>query len=180
MRRRTFIRLFNAATGASPRAWLVAQRMQRAEEPLESTTLSIEQIAPRVGYASAAVFREQFTRGRGVPPRDCQRIFSHTYARAIRARPTPGGPSDPLSQFQSCGADTGRGTARLPRGLPEPGWRCQELSAAVLRQSLGSTATSALQTCVHEYSTFGASAASASANRVRQRVPEGRHHGRRP
>jgi transcriptional regulator GlxA family with amidase domain len=76
MSRRSFIRHFKAATGASPHAWLLAQRLNLAEELLETTDRSIEQIACHVGYRSAAVFREQFTLRRGVTPRDYRRTFS--------------------------------------------------------------------------------------------------------
>jgi len=75
MSRRSFARHFKAATGATPHAWLLSQRLSRAEELLETTTLPIEQIADRVGYRSAAVFREQFTARRGVPPRDYRQTF---------------------------------------------------------------------------------------------------------
>lgn len=75
MSRRSFARHFKAATGATPHAWLLSQRISRAEELLETTTLPIEQIADRVGYRSAAVFREQFTARRGVPPRDYRQTF---------------------------------------------------------------------------------------------------------
>jgi transcriptional regulator GlxA family with amidase domain len=78
MSRRSFVRHFKAATGATPHAWLLSQRLSRAEELLETTTLPIEQIAGRVGYRSAAVFREQFTARRGVAPRDYRRTFSQT------------------------------------------------------------------------------------------------------
>jgi transcriptional regulator GlxA family with amidase domain len=76
MSRRSFVRHFKAATGATPHAWLLSQRLGRAEELLETTGLSIEQIAGMVGYRSAAVFREQFTARRGVAPRDYRRAFS--------------------------------------------------------------------------------------------------------
>jgi len=69
---------FGAATGATPHAWLLSQRLGRAEELLETTSLSIEQIAGMVGYRSAAVFREQFAARRGVAPRDYRRSFSRT------------------------------------------------------------------------------------------------------
>src|SRR6266571_676329 len=67
-----------AATGATPHAWLLSQRLSRAEELLETTTLPIEQIADQVGYRSAAVFREQFTARRGIAPRDYRRTFRRT------------------------------------------------------------------------------------------------------
>ncbi|WP_433438355.1 GlxA family transcriptional regulator [Nonomuraea sp. CA-141351] len=83
MSRRTFARAFKAATGASPHAWLLAQRLDRAEQLLETTDLPIEEIAHRVGYGTATVFREQFILRRGVAPRD--------YRRAFRQYPHPVG-----------------------------------------------------------------------------------------
>jgi transcriptional regulator GlxA family with amidase domain len=77
MSRRSFIRHFKAATGATPHAWLLTQRLNLAEELLETTTLSMEDIAERVGYRSAGVLREQFTLRRGVAPRDYRRTFTH-------------------------------------------------------------------------------------------------------
>ncbi|MDN3355727.1 helix-turn-helix domain-containing protein [Actinomadura sp. DC4] len=75
MSRRSFVRHFKAATGASPHAWLLAQRLSLAEELLETTDLTVERIAGRVGYRSAAVFREQFVLHRGVAPREYRRTF---------------------------------------------------------------------------------------------------------
>ena len=77
MSRRSFVRHFKAATGASPHAWLLGQRLSLAEELLETTSLPVEQVAERVGYRSAAVFREQFAARRGLAPRDYRRAFSH-------------------------------------------------------------------------------------------------------
>jgi len=78
MSRRSFIRHFKAATGATPHAWLRTQRLNLAEELLEVTGLTMEQIADRTGYRSAAALREQFTQRRGVPPRDYRRAFART------------------------------------------------------------------------------------------------------
>jgi transcriptional regulator GlxA family with amidase domain len=78
MSRRSFVRHFNAATGATPYAWLLSQRLSLAEEMLETTSLPVEQIAARAGYRSAAVFREQFTARRGIAPRDYRKTFSRT------------------------------------------------------------------------------------------------------
>src|SRR6185437_16270312 len=75
MSRRSFVRHFKAATGATPHAWLLGQRMSRAEELLETTDRPVEQIAGQVGFRSAAVFREQFAARRGVAPRDYRRTF---------------------------------------------------------------------------------------------------------
>ncbi len=78
MSRRSFIRHFRSATGTSPHAWLRTQRLSLAEELLETTNLSVEQVATRVGYRNAAVFREQFVLHRGVSPSDYRRTFSHS------------------------------------------------------------------------------------------------------
>lgn len=78
MSKRSFARRFTAATGTTPHAWLRSLRLSRAEELLETTDLPVEEIAHRVGYASAAVLREQFVRRRGVPPRSYRRAFTST------------------------------------------------------------------------------------------------------
>lgn len=72
---RSFARHFHAATGSTPRAWLLAQRVQAAEALLETGDLPVEEIARRVGFGTAAGLREQFVRRRGVPPRDYRRSF---------------------------------------------------------------------------------------------------------
>lgn len=73
---RSFARRFKAATGTTPHAWLLGQRLHRAEELLESADLPIEEIARRVGFGTAAALREQFVRRRGVSPRDYRRAFA--------------------------------------------------------------------------------------------------------
>jgi transcriptional regulator GlxA family with amidase domain len=72
---RSFARHFRAATGTTPRAWLLGQRLQRAEELLEGGDLPVEEVARRVGFGTAAALRDQFVRRRGVPPRDYRRAF---------------------------------------------------------------------------------------------------------
>jgi transcriptional regulator GlxA family with amidase domain len=78
MSRRSFARRFKAATGTTPHAWLLTHRLNLAEELLETTDLSIEEIARRTGYGSASVLREQFVLRRGVAPRDYRRTFAQT------------------------------------------------------------------------------------------------------
>jgi transcriptional regulator GlxA family with amidase domain len=73
--RRTFIRRFRDATGSTPYAWLLEQRLNRAEELLETTTAPIEEVARRCGFGTAAVLRERFVDRRGVPPQAYRRGF---------------------------------------------------------------------------------------------------------
>ena len=75
---RSFARHFQALTGTSPRAWLLGQRLQAAEELLEGGDLSVEEVARRVGFGTAAGLRQQFVKRRGVPPRDYRRSFRRT------------------------------------------------------------------------------------------------------
>lgn len=73
---RSFARQFKEATGTTPRAWLLGQRLHRAEELLETADLPVEEVARRVGFGTAAALREQFVRRRGVSPRDYRRAFA--------------------------------------------------------------------------------------------------------
>lgn len=72
---RTFNRRFKAVTGTTPKAWLMHQRLARAQEMLETTSMSIDEVARNIGYASGTVFREQFVKHRGMPPREYRRTF---------------------------------------------------------------------------------------------------------
>jgi transcriptional regulator GlxA family with amidase domain len=73
---RSFARHFKAATGATPHAWLLSQRLHRAEELLETADVPVEEVARRAGFGTAAALREQFVRRRGVPPRDYRKAFA--------------------------------------------------------------------------------------------------------
>lgn len=78
MSTRTFARRFKLATGTTPHAWVRAQRLNRAEELLETTDLPIEQIAHEAGFGAVAVLREQFVKRRGVSPRAYRSMFHRT------------------------------------------------------------------------------------------------------
>ena len=73
---RTFARRFRAETGTTPHAWVTAQRLQAAEELLERTGLSVDQVAAEVGFGNAAALRHHFTRARGVSPQQYRRQFA--------------------------------------------------------------------------------------------------------
>ncbi|MGK5447852.1 helix-turn-helix domain-containing protein [Streptomyces radiopugnans] len=61
----------------------MAQRVQPARRRLETTRLSVEQIAVRTGMGTAATLRRHFGRTVGVPP--------EPYRRWFRARGEAGG-----------------------------------------------------------------------------------------
>lgn len=72
---RTLHRRFNEQFGESPAQWLSRMRVQRAQELLERSRLSVEQIVSQVGLGSAANFRLQFQRIVGVSPSHYRKSF---------------------------------------------------------------------------------------------------------
>src|SRR5215469_5594762 len=76
MSRRTLQREFTASTGLSPRQWLLAERVERAKELLETTRLTAQGIATRVGLGSAESLRHHFRRRVGTTPGQYRRRFS--------------------------------------------------------------------------------------------------------
>ncbi|MFD0203897.1 MULTISPECIES: GlxA family transcriptional regulator [Saccharothrix] len=77
MSERTFARRFAAETGTTPHRWLTTQRVLRARQLLEETQLTVEDVAHRSGFGTAALLRHHFTAVVGVPPKDYRRSFSH-------------------------------------------------------------------------------------------------------
>jgi AraC family transcriptional regulator, transcriptional activator FtrA len=75
---RTFARRFVAETGTTPHKWLSMQRVLHARSLLEQTDLSIESVATRSGFGTAALLRHHFRRVVGVAPQDYRRTFSST------------------------------------------------------------------------------------------------------
>ncbi|WP_456698188.1 GlxA family transcriptional regulator [Aeromicrobium sp. P5_D10] len=76
MSARTFARRFRDETGTTPLQWVTNQRLALAEEMLENTTLSVEQIAVRVGFGSAAALRHHFSAARGTTPLQYRKTFT--------------------------------------------------------------------------------------------------------
>lgn len=62
MSQRTFIRHFKDATGTTPGAWLVAARLTRARDLLETTALPIRHVAVECGFGSEMTLRHHFRR----------------------------------------------------------------------------------------------------------------------
>lgn len=76
MSRRNYDRRFREITGLTPVEWLSHQRVLRARQLLESTQLSVDQVARKCGFATAAGLRPQFRRLVGVAPGTYRRTFS--------------------------------------------------------------------------------------------------------
>ncbi len=72
---RTLIRRFRAATGLAPLQWLLAQRVQRARQLLESTDEPPVRIADSSGLGTEANLRYHFARLVGVSPTEYRRTF---------------------------------------------------------------------------------------------------------
>jgi AraC family transcriptional activator FtrA len=73
--KRTLQREFASALGRSPGQWLVQERVTAARELLEYTSLSVEEIAHRVGFSSSDLLRKHFTRGLRTSPSNYRRSF---------------------------------------------------------------------------------------------------------
>ena len=65
---RTLTRRVASATGTSPHQWITALRVRRAKDLLETTTLSIEDVADESGFGSAALLRHHFHAAVNVSP----------------------------------------------------------------------------------------------------------------
>lgn len=75
MSERSYLRHFTRSTGTTPIRWLIAQRVQASLEPLESTTLSVEDIAAAVGFEKAVTYRHHFTRAMRTSPSAYRKAF---------------------------------------------------------------------------------------------------------
>lgn len=83
---RTFARRFAASTGMSPGAWVAAQRLATARDLLETTRLSIEDVAMTSGLGSAGNLRSQFKAETGLSPRAYRERFGDGPAKAKDVR----------------------------------------------------------------------------------------------
>jgi transcriptional regulator GlxA family with amidase domain len=76
MSRRSYLRRFAKETGTTPIKWLIEQRIQASLALLESSSLSIEQIATRVGFESPVTYRHHFVRGLRTTPSEYRSCFT--------------------------------------------------------------------------------------------------------
>ncbi|NUP06191.1 MAG: AraC family transcriptional regulator [Polyangiaceae bacterium] len=76
--RSTFFERFNRTVGVAPMEYLLGWRMALAKDLLRKSTVTVAEVADRVGYGSASTFSVTFTRHVGMPP--AQYARSHAAA----------------------------------------------------------------------------------------------------
>ncbi|MFJ3719010.1 GlxA family transcriptional regulator [Streptomyces sp. NPDC090057] len=72
---RTFTRRFREEVGVSPGQWLARQRVERARHLLESSELSVDQVARDAGFGTAQSMRQHLQQALGVTPTAYRRTF---------------------------------------------------------------------------------------------------------
>ncbi len=80
MSTRTLSRQFRAQTGSTPLQWLIRLRVHRAQELLETTDLTVDQIATASGFGSPVLLRQHFTKTLATTPTAYRRTFTRAAA----------------------------------------------------------------------------------------------------
>jgi transcriptional regulator GlxA family with amidase domain len=75
---RTLTRRFKQSLGMTPLTYLQSQRIARARQLLESSTLPLERIVEQCGYEDVSSFRKLFARQVGMTPRDYRLRFGNS------------------------------------------------------------------------------------------------------
>jgi AraC-like DNA-binding protein len=78
-----FIRCFTAAYGTTPAAYLAERRIERAQDLLRATNLTVTEVCMLVGYTSLGSFSTRFRQLVGVSPSAYQGSFAATGAPRI-------------------------------------------------------------------------------------------------
>jgi transcriptional regulator GlxA family with amidase domain len=73
---RTFARRFKADLGTTPGAWLNRQRLLRAQQLLEESSLGLDAVAAESGFGTAAVMRHHFAKTLDTTPAAYRRAFT--------------------------------------------------------------------------------------------------------
>ncbi|MFF0162403.1 GlxA family transcriptional regulator [Streptomyces sp. NPDC005263] len=82
---RTLTRRFHAESGVSPLQWLLHQRIERAKELLETTTLPMDQVARACGLGTADSLRAHVVRRTGLTPSAYRTQFSRLGTTSVAA-----------------------------------------------------------------------------------------------
>ncbi|MFE9445410.1 GlxA family transcriptional regulator [Streptomyces sp. NPDC006602] len=84
---RTFSRRFRDETGVTPRQWLIRRRLERARQLLETSSMTVDQIATEVGFATSASLRQLMNAELGVSPVAYRRTFQASVRSPERGTP---------------------------------------------------------------------------------------------
>ena len=95
---RTFARRFQQETGTTPYRWILRQRVLLAQRLLEATDETVDAIAGRTGFGTAAALRHQFVRSLGTTPQ------APTAGRSGARRPPERTPVPPTRARLSAGS----------------------------------------------------------------------------
>lgn len=79
---RTFARRFRAETGTTPYDWLLLQRLVAAQRMLEQGDDTVDVVASRTGFGTAAALRHHFGRKFGTTPKSYRAAFRLRTAEA--------------------------------------------------------------------------------------------------
>jgi AraC-like DNA-binding protein len=76
---RSFVRAFREETGSTPAAWVRSRRLDEARTLLETSELSVDQIAAACGFGSPVTLRQNFAAAFGSTPSSYRRRFGETH-----------------------------------------------------------------------------------------------------
>ena len=76
MSSRSFLRRFESATSMTPAQWLLRQRLSEAKSLLETSDISIEEIAATCGFGSATNMRHHFRKELKLTPSAYRQRFA--------------------------------------------------------------------------------------------------------
>ncbi len=82
---RTFARRFRDQTGTTPLQWLLTARIRRAQELLETTCRSVDEVALAAGFEASVTFRTRFQQVVGLSPKAYRSRFRSTSSRPQQA-----------------------------------------------------------------------------------------------
>jgi transcriptional regulator GlxA family with amidase domain len=74
---RNLARLFRQEVGKTPARHIEDLRLEAARRQIESTALTLEEVATSCGFTSAETLRRAFARRIGVTPRQYRASFGH-------------------------------------------------------------------------------------------------------
>lgn len=135
MSRRTFDRRFRTLTGSAPLQWLITQRVLQAQRLLETSDLSVDDVARRCGFRSPVALRGHFRRQLGVSPAAYRTTFRARRPSGANATVPSQGPAgeralqpaaaapSPSSAATTAAPGPGGNLRQRPRPLvpPQPG-----------------------------------------------------------